>query len=179
MSDPVRREMVERARDTGRSAISARIQLVQEIDKNTQAGFLVAMPVYAGGTVPPALDERRRLFTGFIFGAFRADDLFSTIIASEAEEDAAFAVYDGMPSEATLLHRSAPRAEPAASTRHRTREAAIALGGRVWTVVFTGRAAPNRTSTLAEAWFVGGAGLLSTILLSLATLRQRRTQDEV
>ncbi len=177
MSDPVRRDMVERARDTGRPAASARIQLVQEIDANKQAGFLVAMPVYAGGAVPPDLEDRRRRFLGFVFGAFRADDLFNSIVAAEAEEDAAFAIYDGAPSEANLLHRSAR--VPAAGAGRLTREAHLELGGRTWTVAFAQRVSPRRGSALPEIWLVCGGGLFATALLALAAYRQRRTQDEI
>ncbi|WP_246154670.1 CHASE domain-containing protein [Methylobacterium oryzihabitans] len=177
MSDPVRRDMVERARDTGLPAASARIQLVQEIDANKQAGFLVAMPVYAGGAVPAGVGERRRRFLGFVFGAFRANDLFNSIVAARAEEDAAFAIYDGAPSEATLLHRSA-RATGAVAGRL-TREATLDLGGRTWTVLFEQRLSPRRASALSEVWLVGVGGLLATALLGFAAFRQRRTQDEI
>ena len=85
VSDPMRRQMVDRARDTGAPATSARLQLVQEIDESKQAGFLVAMPVYAGGTVPLTVEERRRTFFGFVFGAFRADDLFRSIVTPGAQ----------------------------------------------------------------------------------------------
>ncbi|KMO18420.1 histidine kinase [Methylobacterium platani JCM 14648] len=177
MSDPVRRDMVERARDTGLPAASARIQLVQEIDANKQAGFLVAMPVYAGGAVPADLDERRRRYLGFVFGAFRADDLFNSIVAAEAEEDAAYAIYDGAPGAATLLHRSArtPHSVPGRLTR----EATLELGGRTWTVQFEQRLSPRRASALPEIGLVCGGGLLATALLAFAAFRQRRTQDEI
>ena len=178
MSDPVRRDMVESARDTGLAAASARIQLVQEIDRNKQAGFLVAMPVYAGGTVPPTVEERRRRFVGFVFGAFRAGDLFGTIVAAEAEEDAAFAVYDGEPNEATLLHWSERDPQSAATARY-TRRANLELGGRVWTVLFESRASSRRASSFNEVWLVCIGGLISTILLSLIARRQSRMQDEV
>ncbi|KMO44446.1 histidine kinase [Methylobacterium tarhaniae] len=177
MSDPVRRDMVERARDTGLPAASARIQLVQEIDANKQAGFLVAMPVYAGGVVPAELDERRRRYLGFVFGAFRADDLFNSIVAAEAEQDAAFAIYDGTPSAATLLHRSARN--PDAVAGRLTREATIELGGRVWTVRFEQRLSPRRASALPEIGLVCGGGLFATALLGFAAFRQRRIQDEI
>ncbi len=177
MSDPVRRDMVERARDTGLPATSARIQLVQEIDANKQAGFLVAMPVYAGGAVPPDVEERRKRYLGFVFGAFRADDLFGTIVAAEAEDDAAFAIYDGAPDEKTLLHRSAPAS--AATAGHLTREATLELGGRTWTVLFEQRLSPRRGSALPEIWLVFCGGLFATTLLGLVTLRQRRAQDEI
>ncbi|MGX7706141.1 CHASE domain-containing protein [Methylobacterium sp. Gmos1] len=177
MSDPVRRDMVERARDSGQPAASARIQLVQEIDANKQAGFLVAMPVYAGGTVPSDLDERRRRYLGFVFGAFRADDLFNSIVAAEAEEDAAFAIYDGVPGEATLLHRSVGARNT--TPGRLTREATIELGGRTWTVVFEQRVSARRASALPEVGLVCGGGLLASALLAFAAFRQRRTQDEI
>jgi signal transduction histidine kinase/CheY-like chemotaxis protein len=177
MSDPVRRDMVERARDTGQPAASARIELVQEIDANKQAGFLVAVPVYAGGAVPPTVEERRRSFLGFVFGAFRADDLFGSIVAVEAEEDATFTVYDGAPSAATLLHRSAPPS--AARSGRLTREAGLELGGRTWTVQFEERISPQRSSAFPEIWLVCVGGLFATTLLGFAAYRQRRTQDEI
>jgi signal transduction histidine kinase/CheY-like chemotaxis protein len=178
MSDPVRREMVERARDTGRSSASAPIQLVQEIDANKQAGFLVATPVYAGGAVPASRDERRRLFQGFVFGAFRADDLFRAIAAAETEDGTSFAVYDGLPGAKTLLHRSTPTTDATAGTPYR-REAAVEVGGRTWTVVFTRHAASRWISAPSETWFMAGAGSLGTVLLGLASLRQARTQERV
>nr|WP_246731139.1 CHASE domain-containing protein [Methylobacterium sp. 2A] len=177
MSDPVRRDMVERARDTGLPAASARIQLVQEIDANKQAGFLVAVPVYAGGVVPPDVDDRRLRFLGFVFGAFRADDLFGTIVAAEAEQDAAFAIYDGAPDPATLLHRSAGASTVAPG--HLKREVSLELGGRTWTALFEQRLSPKRASTLPEIWLVCGGGLFATALLAFAAYRQRRTQDEI
>lgn len=177
MSDPVRRDMVERARDTGQPAVSARIQLVQEIDANKQAGFLVAMPVYAGGAVPPDVEDRRRRFLGFVFGAFRADDLFGSILSAEAEEDAAFAVYDGAPGDTTLLHRSAEG--PSSIAGRLTREARLDLGGRTWTVLFGQRVSPRRASLLPEIWLVCGGGVFATALLAFAAYRQRRTQDEI
>ncbi len=178
LTSPARREMVERARDSGVAATSARLQLQQEIDADKQAGFLVATPLYAGGTVPTTLEARRAAFRGFTFGAFRADDLFASIIATGAEDEAALVVYDGPPGEATLLHRSPPRAG-APDTADFRRAAGLEIGGRAWTVVFTSRAPRDRASAERDPWLIGGGGALATILLSLAALRQRRTQREV
>ena len=178
MSDPIRREMVERARDTGQPAASARIQLVQEIDANKQAGFLVALPIYASGAVPSAPEERRRLFRGFIFGAFRADDLFSSIIARKVAEDTTFAVYDGLPGQATRLHQSSLDPTTAMGAVD-GRETTVELGGRVWTVLFTRRVSSGPGAMPTEVWFVFGGGLLATVMLAFAADRQRRTQAEV
>src|SRR5262249_18325540 len=58
-SEPTHREAMERARDTGEATISRRVTLVQEIDADRQAGFLLYVPVYAGGAAPPTVEERR------------------------------------------------------------------------------------------------------------------------
>ncbi|NJO50717.1 MAG: hypothetical protein HC840_16150 [Leptolyngbyaceae cyanobacterium RM2_2_4] len=45
-SDAIRRSALERARDTGAIAISGRVELVQETQR--QFGFLVILPIYRG-----------------------------------------------------------------------------------------------------------------------------------
>ncbi len=109
-------------------------------------------------------------------GPFRADDLFNSIVSAKAEDDAAFAIYDGRrPGDA-----AAPiPAEPGGGAGRLTREATIELGGRTWTVQFEQRLSPQRASALPEIALVGGGGLLATALLGFAAFRQRRIQDEI
>ena len=173
-SEPDRREMLERARSTGMTAVSGRIELAQEIDDNKQAGFLMATPVYRGGTVPSTVEERRAAFAGFIFGAFRADDLFRDIVPAMPQDDVALAVYDGAPGAATLLHRSAAFAQSMSGVNY-TQNFDLEVGGRSWTVVFTSRVP---TSSL-DIWFICGGGLLATGLLTFAAEKQRRAQHVV
>ncbi len=45
-SEPVRREAMERARDTGRPAVSGAVELVQETGIDVQKGFLLYFPIY-------------------------------------------------------------------------------------------------------------------------------------
>ena len=94
-SDPVRREAMERARDSGEVALSRRVTLVQEIDADRQPGFLIYVPVYAGGAVPPTLEGRREALIGWAYAPFRAGDFFSAIFRDEAEPLVTFRIYDG------------------------------------------------------------------------------------
>ena len=41
-----RREALDRARDSGKAAITSKIILVQEITEDKQAGFLIYLPIY-------------------------------------------------------------------------------------------------------------------------------------
>src|SRR5207302_1900998 len=92
-TEPVRREAMERARDEANAAISGKVTLIQEIDPLRQAGFLMYVPVYRGGDVPPTLEARRQSLIGWAYSPFRADDLFQAVFGSEAEPLLEFRVY--------------------------------------------------------------------------------------
>ncbi|MCE5246589.1 CHASE domain-containing protein [bacterium] len=107
-TEPRRREAMERARDTGLAAATGAVTLVQEIDPEKQAGFLIYAPVYAGGGVPASIAERRAALEGFVYAPFRAGDLLETVLAERARrlgfgvrvyaaksEDAAALLYEG------------------------------------------------------------------------------------
>lgn len=65
-SEPVRREAMSRAIDTGLPTVSGLVQLKQEDQQNPQPGFLIYLPVYDTGTDPGNLDERRKRILGFV-----------------------------------------------------------------------------------------------------------------
>ncbi|MEO1146715.1 MAG: CHASE domain-containing protein [Cyanobacteria bacterium J06638_22] len=75
-SDPTRRLALERARDTGTLAATARIRLVQEVAE-AQYSFLVFLPVYDAALNPPemTMPERRRSLDGYVLGVFRVADV--------------------------------------------------------------------------------------------------------
>jgi signal transduction histidine kinase len=138
-SEPVRRAAMELARDSGSEAAAGKVRLVQEIDEHVQAGFLIYLPVYRGGAIPPDLEQRRRELVGFVYAPFRADDLFSGIFAGEQQEDVDLHVYDdGVIDEQHLLHAtpSAPDAPPEPGWRpHFSETRRISVAGRAWTLV--------------------------------------------
>jgi signal transduction histidine kinase len=71
-SDAIRRTALERARDTGAIAISGRVELVQETQR--QFGFLVTLPIYRGAP-GETIAERRDRLQGFVLGVFRVADV--------------------------------------------------------------------------------------------------------
>jgi CHASE1-domain containing sensor protein len=82
-TDPVRREAMVRARDTGQPAASGRVTLVQEIDRDRQAGFLVYTPVYEMTGTPATREARASMLRGFVYSPFRAADLVRSLLAPE------------------------------------------------------------------------------------------------
>lgn len=93
-TEPVRREAMERARDTGRPAASGRVTLVQEIDERKQPGFLIYTPIYATGFTPETVEERRASLVGFIYAPFRAYDLFNGIFGTQKRPELGFEIRD-------------------------------------------------------------------------------------
>jgi CHASE1-domain containing sensor protein len=61
-SEPVRREAMERARDTGRAAISGRVTLLQDDPAKPNLGLLLYVPVYRPGAAVAAGLRLHRVF---------------------------------------------------------------------------------------------------------------------
>jgi PAS domain S-box-containing protein len=73
-SEPVRRAAMERARDTGETAIAAPVALVQETDQDPQSGLLMYVPIYQPDLPTGTVEERRRAILGFSYSPIRIND---------------------------------------------------------------------------------------------------------
>jgi len=72
-SEATRRTAVDRARDTGEPVATGHVRLVSEAPGSAQRGFLILVPIYRGGAVPPTVPERRGALAGVVFSPLRAD----------------------------------------------------------------------------------------------------------
>ena len=79
-SDPVHRIAMEKARDQAVPTVTGSVVLVQEALAEDQAGFLMYYPVYQGGEIPDIRAERRMMLTGYVFSAFRMNNLIDGIV---------------------------------------------------------------------------------------------------
>ncbi|MDN6318536.1 MAG: EAL domain-containing protein [Marinobacter sp.] len=79
-SDPVHRKAMERSRDDAIPTVTAKVVLVQEELAEGQASFLMYYPVYQGGDVPEVRSERRMMLAGYVFSAFRMNNLLDGIV---------------------------------------------------------------------------------------------------
>ncbi|HWQ13648.1 MAG TPA: CHASE domain-containing protein [Roseiflexaceae bacterium] len=176
-SEPTRRAAMERARDAGQPAASGKVTLVQEIDDQKQAGFLIYVPVYRGGRVPATLAGRREALLGYAYSPFRADDLLNGIFGSQTSPRIAFEVFDG--PEATpehLLHRSAgvdSGGPPPAFTTTET----LNVAGRDWTIRYSSLPALERTGGGQFVPFILLPGILVSGVLFLVARAQVRARD--
>lgn len=129
-SQSTRREAITRARDSGRAAVSAKVLLMQETAQDVQAGFLMYMPVYQGGIVPPTTAERREKIRGFVYSPFRMNDLMRGIL-EQAVIDLSLHIYDGpLPVESRLIYGGIPESRQPLFEAVRS----IDIKGHRWTV---------------------------------------------
>jgi CHASE1-domain containing sensor protein len=89
-SEPVRREAMTRARDTGIAAASARVELVQESGAERQPGFVIYLAVYE-----PGPGRARSHVRGFVYAPFRAGDLLAATLVGTQGAPIQVEVFDG------------------------------------------------------------------------------------
>jgi diguanylate cyclase (GGDEF)-like protein/PAS domain S-box-containing protein len=78
-ADPMRRQTLERARDTGRAAATPASQLSLP-ERKPEWGTLIVWPVYAEGAPATTVEERRAGLIGFAIGVFRIGNMLDAII---------------------------------------------------------------------------------------------------
>jgi len=179
-SEPVRRAAMERARDTGEPALSGKVRLVQEIEKDVQPGVLMYLPIYAGQTEPATLEARRARLTGFMYGAFRMMDLLHSVLQARAPAQLRvfdINIYDGAVADADALLFSSRPNEHAGERVLKVRYA-LQVAGQDWTIdVTSGRPISSSIDRNKPLWvLLAGlviAFLVAGIAASLALSRDR------
>ena len=79
-SEPIRRKAMEQARDFDVAALSGKVTLVQETEKDLQAGTLMYVPVYHKGMPTNTVEERRAAIIGWVYSPYRMRDLMDGIL---------------------------------------------------------------------------------------------------
>ncbi|HZZ83854.1 MAG TPA: CHASE domain-containing protein [Anaeromyxobacteraceae bacterium] len=134
LSEPIRRAAMERARDTGIPAATARVVLVQEAGEDVQAGFLIYLPIYRGATRTVA--ERRAALAGWVYAPFRADDLMRGILGAGGPRGLDVELFDGERVDRAALLFDQHRTSTAASRSGLARLTRLEVAGRIWTARF-------------------------------------------
>lgn len=174
-SEQTRRTAMERARDTGNAALSGRVELVQEITEDKQAGFLLYLPVYANGSMPDDVEGRREALVGYVYSPFRATNLMRGILQDDFP-DISVDLFDGVAIAAgnALYEETAGSATPASASTFVDTDA-FEIGGRQWTVTYRSQPASDGFSLATGALLVGIviSLLLFIVVWALGGTRQR------
>ncbi|WP_052672250.1 CHASE domain-containing protein [Aliterella atlantica] len=176
-TERTRRAAMERARDTGLAAASGKVTLVQEIDKQKQAGFLLYVPVYRNGDVPNTVAERRANLIGFVYSPFRADDLIQGVIPAKQYQGIALEIYAGKDiNSENLLHRSTANVDNSSYQPSFQAVETIDIAGTAWSIVFNSLPEFASSSESRFVPYIGFAGIAIALILfgitrSLVTAR--------
>ncbi|HYH36880.1 MAG TPA: CHASE domain-containing protein [Azospirillum sp.] len=164
-SEPVRRAAMEWARDTGHTAASGRVRLVQETGVDEQAGFLIYLPVYDRTLPLDTVEDRRRAIRGFVYSPFRMNDLMDPLMTGQWQEYLDVNIHDGATADpATLLYEA--NADDAGTRRLVT---AADVFGRSWTVDIRATPGFEASADRRAPMAVLVAGLLISVLLVAVT----------
>ncbi|ATE59343.1 CHASE domain-containing protein [Thauera sinica] len=168
-SEPIRREAMERARDTGRLALSGKVTLVQETDTDVQPGFLMYMPVYRADTGHGNAKARRAALAGYVYSPFRAHDLMRSLFDS-SNEDIEIELFDLAPAPDNLLYAS-PGAGRAAL---HGRDLELVFGGRPWIARFKSSSMFEDSTSSNEPLLILLGGSAFSLLLFAVMLKGAR-----
>ncbi|MDD3505111.1 MAG: CHASE domain-containing protein, partial [Sulfurimonas sp.] len=91
-SEATRKAAMQIARDTGKTSISGRVTLVQEIYDDVQAGILMYLPLYKKYAKLDSKKERQEALEGFVYSPFRMNDIMDKITLQKSILN--FKIYD-------------------------------------------------------------------------------------
>lgn len=158
-SDPVRREAMERARDTGQPALSRMVTLVQETGAHVQPGFLIYFPVYANMPVN-TVEARRDSLLGFVYSPFRSFDLMEGIFRVPGQI-IEIELFDTRPARENLLYAS----ESGRRAARHVIDMPLNFGGHVWVARFRSSTRLEATTQSSQPALVLFGGLVLDLLL--------------
>ena len=184
-SDPLRREAMLQARQSGRVAITSNLRQAQAPGGNPESGVLMVLPVFAKGQPHDTVAARRIHGFGWVLASFRVEDLMASLYGENAP-GLDVRLYDGV--GVNEAHRLYPAAMPglagpstSAGTPGVPRFDAleyIAIAGRTWTLsvrssrAFDQRYGSDSAPIIASAG-VGLSGVLALLTWLLVTGRDR------
>jgi diguanylate cyclase (GGDEF)-like protein/PAS domain S-box-containing protein len=178
-SESNRAKAMSRARDQGLPSVTNKITLVQETERDVQAGFLMYLPYY-NQTMPIRTEaERRAALVGYVYSPFRMANLMYGILRTENPE-LDFAIYDhGIQTADTLLYSTTKNNAKRDSHESRfTSTNNIILSGNTWVTKFSSTDSlegeiHNQLASLILLLGLIFSGLLFWILWSFASQRRR------
>jgi signal transduction histidine kinase len=168
----------DRSRDTGRAALTAKVDLIPGA-RTPQPGFTLLLPVYRAGAPTFSVAQRRAALRGWLAARFRAQDFVDGVPTPRARA-VRVELFDGPRADpAGLLAATTGRTAPGAQSR----TVAVAVAGRPWTLRYTALPEFAGRSPHREPILVLISGVLLSVLLAalvrIQMVARRRADREV
>jgi len=168
-SEPVRRQAMDRALDTGEASLSGPVRLLPGDER--ESGLVLFVPVFREGR-PLTPAARREVMLGWVFLPIRTSSLISEALHERVREPH-FVIHDVTGGGAVKLYESAGGAGDPAFTHSLQLE----VDGRMWRLDF--RSAPLATAVprLRNLQQTLALGLFASLLMYLVAWTLARTQS--
>lgn len=181
-SNPIAAEALFRARDSGETAATAPLRLVQEIADDV--GIVLYKPVYSSHTPPATLEQRRESIVGVVALVFRMRSMIDSEIPTIANGDTLVRLFDKTNADAPQLLYSSHQKPPNNILPHAIMETrTFNIAGRSWSMEYASTPEFIVKNTNWAVWLVLTGGLLITALLGTGLLiltgRTLHVEDEV
>ncbi len=175
LSSPERREAMHASRDSGETAVSRAVGLVQDAGGERRAGVLMYRAVYSTGVIPESVVARRAALQGWVYVPFRPEDLLRSI--RDSYSSIRVRLYESSGSDPrSMLYQDASAADPERDWSAAVRVPVRALDRR-WTleaIRLPGAISPPGRAPWMLPSGVSLLGLLLFVVLwSMATTRDR------
>jgi diguanylate cyclase (GGDEF)-like protein len=177
-SEPVRRKAMELARDSGKAALTGRVQLVVDDKGQKAASIIMYLPIYEHTATPTNVEARRIALTGYVFAPFRIAELIESTLGERLEKAGLdLELFDSVAIDKQTLIYDRDGRPHYLEKRFRsmfTRQETIELGGQTWTLsLHTLPAFELAIDRTKSSLILGGGALLSLLvfgfLYSVAT----------
>ncbi|PKP10742.1 MAG: hypothetical protein CVU09_05895 [Bacteroidetes bacterium HGW-Bacteroidetes-4] len=184
-SDPIRRKAMEIARDSNFAALSGKVLLVQETNKDIQAGTLMYVPVYKYGKPIKTVEQRRKALVGWVYSPYRMNDLMTGILGKRGlpdENSIRLKIYDGDNiNPESLLYSFQTTVKEQKQKRGIQKILPINFNGTRWTLLIESH---NRflTESTRGVWIVALSGIAISLLLlalSMAYFRDKERMQQI
>lgn len=171
-TEPVRKQAMDAARDTGAPIASGRVTLVQEPETRKQSGFLIYAPVYRHGADVSTVKSRQEAFQGFVYSPLRTDDFVEPIF-DDKKFDVSFKIYDGEIKPENLLRDSSDGATKPVFSKITS----LPFAGRTWIFVYSTKPSFGLASSRQFLPYMFAAGVLLSLLFFGVTNSQVHARE--
>jgi signal transduction histidine kinase len=176
-TEEYRRQALNRARDLGTETLTAKVVLIQESEEDTQAGFLIYLPIYKNGKIPMTIQDRRENLVGYIYSPFRATDFLNVIQQEASASEVAIKIYDGEIQPENLLAQSGYNKTPNGQidedfyTRNN-----VDIAGRRWIIEYVPQPELAEQSNLSFIPVIFIVGMVFSFSLFGLTYKETRSR---
>lgn len=189
-TEPVRREALERAGDTGKAAASGRvIPVINPAETGTDPRIIIFLPVYGSSVIAGTFPHGPHNIQGYIYGGFIAENFLTEINQEVGNKDISVKIYDEEAGDDHLLAKTGeqpPNGFIILPSEVHSKTAMVEIAGKNWLMEYSSLPSFNSQSSLGVTPLIFFAGICVSFVLfgmtyweASARVKLQRTAGEL